>query len=65
MSIETLKESMPETAKDIKLNLSKIMSEEGAPGLTPKQIMQTALACAHATRSPQVIAALTEESAAV
>ncbi len=65
MSIEALKESMPETAKDIRLNLSKILSEEGAPGLNPKQIMGTALASAHATRQPQVIAALTAEAGTV
>jgi len=65
MSIESFKESMPESAKDIKLNLSKVLSEDGAPGLTPKQIMGTALACAHATRQPQVIAALTAEAETV
>ena len=64
MSIEALKEQMPETAKDIRINLSKVLSEEGAPGLSQKQILGTALACAYATRQPQVIAALTAEAAA-
>ena len=50
MSIEALKEKLPDTAKDIRLNLSKVLSEDGAPGLTQKQIIGTALACAHATR---------------
>jgi alkyl hydroperoxide reductase subunit D len=62
MSIEALKEQMPETAKDIRINLSKVMSEEGAPGLSRKQILGTALASAYATRQPQVIAAVTAEA---
>ena len=64
MSIEGLKDLLPETAKDIRLNLSKVLSEEGAPGLTPKQIMGTALACAYATRMPQLIEAVREEAGA-
>jgi alkyl hydroperoxide reductase subunit D len=62
MSVEALKEMIGDTAKDIRLNLSKVLSEEGAPGLTQKQIIGTALACAHATREPRVIAALTAEA---
>ena len=63
MSIERLKEMMPETAKDIRLNLSKVLSEEGAPGLTMSQIFGTALASAYATRQAPVIEALMAESA--
>lgn len=65
MSIELLKEQMPDTAKDIKLNLSKVLSEEGAPGLTLKQILATGLASAYATRSSVVIAAVAEEAATI
>ena len=65
MSIEALKEKMSDTAKDIRLNLSKVMSEEGAPGLTQKQIYGTALASAHATRSKDVIDAVTAEVSAL
>ncbi|MDR3448478.1 MAG: carboxymuconolactone decarboxylase family protein [Alphaproteobacteria bacterium] len=65
MSVESLKTALPETAKDIRINLSKVLSEEGAPGLTQKQILGTALASAHATREAQVINAITEEAAAV
>jgi alkyl hydroperoxide reductase subunit D len=61
MSIEALKEMMPDTAKDIRVNLSKILSEDGAPGLSQKQIFATALASAYATRQSQVIASLTAE----
>jgi alkyl hydroperoxide reductase subunit D len=65
MSVEALRETLPDTAKDIRLNLSKVLSEEGAPGLSLKQIIGTALACAHATRQPRVIEALTTEAASV
>jgi len=61
MSIDALKEQFPDTARDIKLNLSKVLSEEGAPGLTQAQIYATALACAHATRSVPLIEAMTAE----
>ena len=64
MSVDALKDLMPETAKDIRLNLSKVLSEEGAPGLSLKQIMGTALASAYATRQPQVIDALAAEASA-
>jgi alkyl hydroperoxide reductase subunit D len=64
MSIEALKESIPDFAKDIRLNISKVLSEEGAPGLTLKQIVGTALATAHATRSAKLIDAVTTEFAA-
>ena len=65
MSLDTLKAAIPDFAKDIRLNLSKVLSEDGAPGLTQVQILTTALAAAHATRSPQVITALTHEAAPV
>jgi lipoyl-dependent peroxiredoxin subunit D len=64
MSIETLKQSLPEAAKDIKINLNTLLTEEGAPGLTPLQTWTTALACAYATKSPAVIAAIYADSAA-
>ena len=65
MSVETLKEMMGDTAKDIRINLSKVLSEEGAPGLNQKQIMGTALACAYATRQPHVIAAVEAKTEAM
>ena len=55
MSIEHLKNQLTETAKDIKLNLSTILTEEGAPDLTQNQIGGIALASAYATRNKTVI----------
>ncbi|PRP61436.1 alkyl hydroperoxide reductase, partial [Bacillus halotolerans] len=44
MNIDTLKQLMPSYAKDIKLNLSAVLSEQGAPGLTLNQIASISLA---------------------
>jgi lipoyl-dependent peroxiredoxin subunit D len=48
MSITDLKQSLPDYAKDIRLNLSSILKPEGAPGLNDVQILGVALASAHA-----------------
>lgn len=61
MSIEHLKNKLPETAKDIKLNLSIILTEEGAPDLTQNQIGGIVLASAYATKNKTVIEAIREE----
>ena len=50
MTIETLKEALPEYAKDLRLNLESVLTEGGAPGLSQKQIAQVALASAIASR---------------
>lgn len=60
MSIETLKNALPSYAKDLKLNLSSLAGEAG---LTEQQKAGTFIASAIASRSPQVIAALTAEFA--
>ncbi len=62
MNIEQLKNNLPEYAKDIKLNLSSVLSEAGSPNLTLKQIMLIAIACSHAIKNREVIAAITEEA---
>lgn len=58
MSIETIRQSLPEYAKDIKLNLSKVLSEEGAEGLSQKQVYGIALASAYATKNHAIITAI-------
>jgi len=64
MSIETLKQSLPEAAKDIKINLNTLLGDAEVSGLTPLQVWTTALSCAYATKSPTIIAAVYEDSAA-
>ncbi len=58
MSIETLKASLPEYAKDLKLNLGSLSTE---PSLTTQQRAGTFVASALASRSAVVIAALVAE----
>lgn len=61
MSIEQLRNSLQDYAKDTKLNLSKVLSEEGAEGLTLKQVHSIALASSYATKEKSVVEAITTE----
>jgi lipoyl-dependent peroxiredoxin subunit D len=65
MTIQALKERLSDYAKDIRLNLSSVLSEEGAPGLSLEKIVGIALATAYATRDPRVIDAISTEAAFV
>lgn len=58
MSIEQLKNNLPAHAKDIKLNLSSVLSVEGAPDLSQKQIDTIALAIAYALKDSTLQQAL-------
>ncbi len=58
MTIDQLKNALPEHAKDIKLNLVNVLSTDGAPDLTQKQIYTVALASAYATKNAAIIAAI-------
>lgn len=64
-SIETLKESLPDFAKDIRLNLSNVLKEDEASGLKANQVFGIALASAYAARNRQVIEAVAGEAAGV
>ena len=61
MSIELLKNKLLENAKDIKLNLSTILTEEGSPDLIKSQIGGVALASACATRNSSMIKSILSE----
>ena len=65
MSIQELKSALPEFAKDIKLNLGSVLTEEGSAGLTESQIAMIALGSAYATKDREVIQGITSASAAV
>ena len=60
MTLETLRDSIPDYARDLKLNLSAVLTPQGAPGLTERQIAAVALATAIAARNPQFTAAVEE-----
>ena len=64
MTLEHLKNQLSETAKDIKLNLSMILTEEGAADLTKNQIGGIVLASAYATKNKTVIEAIHAEVSA-
>lgn len=63
MSIESLKENLPDYAKDIRLNLGSVLSTDGAPDLSQNQIFGIALASAYATKNTTVIEAVRAEAA--
>lgn len=63
MSLTELRNSFGDHARDIKINLGNVLTEEGAPDLSLSQIHSVALASAYATRNPSVIAALEGEVA--
>lgn len=55
MDLSKIKDLVPEYAKDLKLNLSSVLTPEGAPGLSYEQILGTALACAVAARNEKLL----------
>src|SRR5690606_34823707 len=63
MELTTIKNSLPEHAKDLKLNVAAVLAPEGAPGLTREQIWGTALAAAIAARNPVLLAEVEAELA--
>ncbi len=60
MSIDTLKESLPDYARDLKLNLSALPRD---PTLTPQQTYGGLLAAALASRNATVIQAISADAA--
>ena len=58
MSIETLREQLPEYARDLKLNLGSVLTPSGAPGLSQQQIASLALATAIAARNTPLVQAV-------
>jgi lipoyl-dependent peroxiredoxin subunit D len=51
MDLTNIRNLIPEHAKDLRLNLSAVLSSEGAPGLNERQIAGVALASAIAARN--------------
>lgn len=63
MNLNDLKATLPDYAKDLRLNLDSVLSESGAPGLSPKQIAIIALASAIASRHAPLTSAVKEHFA--
>lgn len=62
MTIDTVRDRIPDYARDIRLNLGSVLTTQGAPGLNDAQIWTTALASAIAARNATTVTAI--ESAA-
>jgi alkyl hydroperoxide reductase subunit D len=58
MSLDAIRDQLPDYARDLKLNLGSVLTTQGAPGLNTTQIASTALATAIASRNPQLIQAI-------
>ncbi len=50
-TLELIRESIPDYARDLKLNLGSVLTPAGAPGLNERQIWSVALASAIASRN--------------
>ena len=62
-TLEELRALIPDTAKDIRINLSSVLNLNPQSGLTESQIWGIALSSAYATRHPTVIAVIKQEAA--
>jgi lipoyl-dependent peroxiredoxin subunit D len=58
-ALEELRNRIPEPARDIRLNLQSVLQTSS---LSPQQLWGTAVACAIASRSPELRAAVVEEA---
>jgi alkyl hydroperoxide reductase subunit D len=65
MTVESLRDRLPDFAKDIRLNLSGVLKEDPSSGLTPRQIYGVALASAYAIKHRDLIDAVSEDAAAI
>ena len=63
-TLDTLRDALPDYARDLKLNLGSVLSPTGAPGLSERQIWAVALGAAEASRSPAFANAIRELAAA-
>lgn len=63
MSIQTIRDKLPEYAKDTKLNLGKLVTGDEVEGLTTNQSYGVALASAYATKNIELITAITNQVA--
>ncbi|MBU6475992.1 MAG: carboxymuconolactone decarboxylase family protein, partial [Alphaproteobacteria bacterium] len=64
-NVESLRAQLPGYARDTRLNLGIVLTDDGAPDLSRAQILGVALASAYATRQADVIRAVAAEAAEV
>ncbi len=63
MTLDTLRDALPDYARDLKLNLGTVLTPAGAPGLTEKQIWAVAVSSAIAARNVTLARAIEQLSA--
>ena len=56
-TLDAIRDTLPDYARDLKLNLASVLSPSGAPGLSETQLWAVALAAAAASRNPRLCAA--------
>ena len=61
MALKELKDALPAYAKDIKLNLGRVLAADGMDGLSKDQVQGIALASAYTTKHHKVIDAIQDE----
>ncbi|HUN76215.1 MAG TPA: carboxymuconolactone decarboxylase family protein [Steroidobacteraceae bacterium] len=54
MTLESIREALPDYARDLRLNLSTLLTPAGAPGLSEAQIWAVALSSAIASRNVEL-----------
>ena len=64
MSVEALRQSLPEFARDVRLNLGTLLGSGGLPDLSAAQIWGSALAAAIAARNGRVVDVIESVAAA-
>jgi alkyl hydroperoxide reductase subunit D len=60
--MDALKDRIPDYARDLRLNISSVLTPQGAPGLSEAQVWMTALASAIASRNPLLAHAVEAEA---
>lgn len=58
MTLDSIRDQLPDYARDLRLNLGSVLTPQGAPGLSERQIASLALATAIAARNPQLVRAI-------
>ena len=53
--MDALRDRIPDYARDLRLNISTVLTPQGAPGLSEPQIWMTALASAIAARNAELV----------
>lgn len=61
MNLQGLKDLIPDYGRDIRLNVEAVLSSDGAPGLTPRQIWGTALAAGFSLASKPIVETVLNE----